>query len=304
MRTACLLSLLTLAPVLTALRAQSAGDTWEILYDGQTKILLQDARFTAGTRHLSWLVAADKSGKSKTKNLGPEYLEFREEKSTTFKDGIVTLIPVTSLLRLEYEPDKKLVRAVVKQPGDKDLTLVGSTKFTGINKFTLDGTAAKAEVGVAGALQFKDGFMTVPIRGFAQSGAKPVEMPTGDKSVIVTQDKEKTEHAVSGLMPLYRVGAGQKLASVLMFQKVGQIDVTKLAVLRQLPPADKKQTISHEYEVTQAGGEKQRLTLLEKTQLDDNQPAVLIGLVGRVAAGFKLFPPHTITEVRFEGMSE
>jgi hypothetical protein len=300
-RSSCVFFVLCLPAML---RAQSADDAWEILYDGQTKIHLKDAHFTAGTRHLSWLVAADKSGKSKTKNLGPEYLEFREEKSTTFKDGIVTLIPVASLVRLEYDLDKKLVRAIVKQAGDKDLDLVGSTKFTGINKFALDGSAAKAEVGVAGALQFKDGFMAVPIRGFAQSGAKPVEMPTGGKAVIVAQDKEKTEHAVSGLMPLYRVSAGQKLASVLMFQKVGQIDVKTLAVLRQVPPADKKQTISHQYEVTQAGGEKQRLTLLEKTQLDDNQPAVLIGLVGRVAAGFKLFPPHTITEVRFEGMSE
>jgi hypothetical protein len=91
---------------------------------------------------------------------------------------------------------------------------------------------------------------------------------------------------------------------VLMFQKVGQIDIAKLAHLRQLPSADKKQTISHDYEVTETGGEKQKLTLLEKTQLNDTQPAVLVGFVGRVAAGYKMFPPHTIGEVRFDGAKE
>ncbi|MCI0682195.1 MAG: hypothetical protein L0Y71_08830 [Gemmataceae bacterium] len=141
--------------------------------------------------------------------------------------------------------------------------------------------------------------MKVPVRGFAQHGAKPAPAPAGRGAVVVAQDKEKTEHPVQGLTALYRAGAGQKLASVLMFQKVGQIDLGKLALLRQIPLPGKKQTIAHDYEVTELGGEKQKFTLLDKTQLDDNQPAVLVGLVGRVAAGWKLFPPHTISEVRF-----
>ena len=299
-----LLWLIVLGSASLALGAQSADDVWEILYDGQIKIALKDAHFTAGTRHLSWLAATVKAAQPKAKSLGPEYLEFREEKSTTFKDGIITLIPVASLQRLDYDHDKKLVRAVVKQAGDQDLNLVGSTKFVGINKFSLDGAAAKTEVGVAGALQFQDGLMRIPFRGMLHPDAKPVAAPTGRGAVVIAQDKEKTEHQVQALTPLYRVGAGQKLASVLMFQKVGQIDVTKLALLRQLPAPDKKQTVSHEYEVTQAGGAKQKLTLLENTQLEDNQKAVLLGLVGRVAAGFKLFPSHTIAEVRWEGKED
>jgi hypothetical protein len=84
-----------------------------------------------------------------------------------------------------------------------------------------------------------------------------------------------------------------------MFQKIGQIDVAKIAGLVQLPPA-KKQTASTDYEITLTDGKKETLTLLEKTALDDNQPAQLIGLVGRTAAGWKLFPPHTIAAVRWE----
>jgi hypothetical protein len=148
-------------------------------------------------------------------------------------------------------------------------------------------------------LKLQDGLIALPFRGVVQADATPVDAVQGRAAVVIAQDKEKTEHKVHGLTPLYRVGTGQRLAQVLMFQKVGQLDVAKLALLRQLP-ADKKGTISHDYEVTQTSGDKQKLTLLEKTQLNDNQAALLTGLVGRTAAGFKLFPPHTIGEVRWE----
>ena len=280
--------------------AQESENSWQILVDAHTKVPFKDARFTAGTRHLGWLVESDRPANPKAKNPGPEYLEFREEKSTTFKDGILTWIPLASLAGLEFDHDKKLVRAAVKQADGKDLVLVGSTKFVGINKFSVEGSTGKTEIGIGGALQLQDGLLKTPFRGLMHEGARPVIVPAGRGAVVIAQDKEKSEHKVYGLAGLYRVGAGQKLASVLMFQKIGQLDLAKVTVLRQLPPTDKKQTVSHDYDVTFADGDKQRLTLLEKTQLSDNQPATLVGLVGRVPAGFKLFPPHTIAEVRFE----
>ncbi len=306
MRSTLMLLLVWLALLPAALRAQPDGDAWEVLYDGKVKIVLKDAHFTAGTRHLSWLVTDDKPAKTKTKTpAGPEYLEFREDKTPMYTDDIVTYIPVGSLQRLEYDHEKKLVRVTVKQAGDTDLTLVGSTKYANINKFSLDGTALKkADLGVEGALQFQDGRMKVPFRGFINPAAKPVEAPTGRAAVVVARDKEKTQHKVQGLMPLYKVGAGQKLASVLMFQKIGQLDVSKIAALRQLPPTDKKQTYSHDYEVTQIGGDKEKLTLLDATQLEGNTKAVLVGLVGRVPAGYRLFPASIIAEVRFDVKSE
>ncbi|MCI0682196.1 MAG: hypothetical protein L0Y71_08835 [Gemmataceae bacterium] len=87
--------------------AQPAEHGWEVLYDPQVTLRMKDARFTAGTRQLSW------------KDPGREHLEFREEKSTTYKDGIVTYVPVASLARIEYDHDKKLVRVSVKQTGGK-----------------------------------------------------------------------------------------------------------------------------------------------------------------------------------------
>lgn len=298
----------TLAPILCivviplTLPVQLLAGDWEVVYDGKTKFRLKDARFTAGTRQLSWLAADDKAATTKAKGpAGPEYLEFREEQSTSYKDGIVTYIPVASLVSLEYDHDKRTSRIAVKQAGETELTLIGSTRFVGINKFSLEGTAlAKADVSVEGTLQFQDGLMKTPVRGFVHHAAKPLEAPSGRAALIVAQDKEKSSHMVRNLMPLYKVGAGQKRAAVLMFQKIGQIDIAKLSGLRQLPPPSKKLNFSHEYEATLLGGDKQTLTLLDSTQLEGGQKATLIGLVGRVAAGYKLFPPHTIAEIRFE----
>src|SRR6185436_8214691 len=45
--------------------------------------------FSAGTRRLSWLLEP-----KLPKANGPECLEFREEKSTTYQNGIATLIPL------------------------------------------------------------------------------------------------------------------------------------------------------------------------------------------------------------------
>ena len=296
----CSMTLLALSsPILLS---QSGDDAWEIIHDAQTKIRLTEARFSAGTRRLSWLAVEEKSAKAKSKApAGPEYLEFREDKTPMYTDDVVTYIPLVSVMRLEYEHEKKLVRVTVKQAGDKDLTLAGPTKYANINKFSLDAAvAAKSDLTLDGALQIQDGRMKVPFRGLIHGGAKPVAAPTGRSATVIVRDMEKTPHQVHGLAPLYKVGAGQKLASVLMFQKIGQLDLSKIASLRQLPPTDKKQTYSHEYEVTQAGREKEMLTLLDVTQLDGNAKATLVGLVGSVPAGYKLFPMAIIAEVRFD----
>src|SRR5579872_3738653 len=72
---------------------------------------LKTWKFTSGTRKLSWLAAADKEADPKDKPdgketaqpkappkaqpaAGPEALEFREENSTNFREGIMTFVPL------------------------------------------------------------------------------------------------------------------------------------------------------------------------------------------------------------------
>jgi len=52
--------------------------------------------------------------------------------------------------------------------------------------------------------------------------------------------------------------------------------------------------------VTLRDGEKHVLTLLTKVELEGTKSATLAGLLGRVAVGYKLFPAHTIAELRLE----
>jgi hypothetical protein len=302
-RSACALFLI-LGSVAEKADAQTGQPSvWEIVYDGDTVIRLEQAHFTSGTRPLAWLAETAKTT-GKKPPAGPEHLEFREENSTSFKDGIVTYVPLPSLLRLEYDHDKKRVRAICVQADGKEVTLVGTTKYAGINKFHVEGTAAAAAVKLpAGPAVVQDGLLKTPIRGIRLRAngpeVKPALPPLDRIVTLIGQDKDKSAHQVTELTALYRVGGGQRVAPVLMFQKVGQLDLRKLRALKQLPPS-KKQNIAHDYEVTLADGVKQTLTLLDKTTLDDNQPAQLVGLVGRVSVGWKLFPPHTIASVHLD----
>ena len=89
-----------------------------------------------GTRRLPWLG----EGKAKTKT-APEFLEFREEKSTTYKDGVLTLVPLASVKKLDYDNAKQTVTLTVARADGKDEVLAGTTKFVGINKLVLEGDA-------------------------------------------------------------------------------------------------------------------------------------------------------------------
>lgn len=276
-------------------------DAWEV-DAGKTTLRLTFARFSSGTRNLAWLTEPIKPpAKAKP---GPEHLEFREDNSTFFNDGIVTYVPLANLLSLEYDHDKKVVRALCVSGEGKKVVLTGTTKFVGINKFTVEGELQPATLDLSGGMTvIADGALKTPIRGIRLRAAADVPpavaAPPGRLATVVGQDKEKSEHPVGDLRPLYRMGASQRRAPVLMFQKIGQLDVGEIVSLKHLPPP-KKQNVAHDYEVTLKNGQTHTLTLLEATTLDDNQPAQLIGLVGRVAAGWKLFPPHTIGAVRFE----
>ena len=87
-----------------------AGTGILTVIDGTGKdIQLKNWRITNGTRMLIL------SGKSKT---GGEFLEFREDKSTVYKDGILTLVPLTSIRSMDYDPGKKAVT----------VTLLGQSK--------------------------------------------------------------------------------------------------------------------------------------------------------------------------------
>src|SRR5262249_49329875 len=140
--------------ILSAADAPEPGKSGPLLIvDGAGKEQKIKAwKFSQGTRHLTWLAppaaekpepkAKDKNGKAPPAKarpaIGPEALEFRDEHSTNFVDGILTLVPLDRIRSLDYDADKQSVSLKLLAFGGGDETLAGTTKFRGINKLTIE----------------------------------------------------------------------------------------------------------------------------------------------------------------------
>jgi hypothetical protein len=87
-----------------------------------------------------------------------------------------------------------------------------------------------------------------------------------------------------------------RVVPYLMFKKTVKVDMDKLASLRFVPSVDKKKA-STDYEVTLKDGAKHTLSLLTSVETDKKK-MMLVGLIGRVEVGYKLFSTDAISEFR------
>ncbi|HYT91652.1 MAG TPA: hypothetical protein VEL76_23265 [Gemmataceae bacterium] len=291
-------------PLLSAQEpAKGTGPTLTVVDHNGKEVKLQTWKFLVGTRRVSWMAPAapkvDKKGEKTP--AGVEVLEFRDDKSTTYKDGILTLIPLTSLKKLEYDHEKKTVEVTYLATGEngpEEMSLTGSTRFIGINKLEVEAETDLGELGKA-AMKFQGG-SSKGVHSLTFSTPKPVPAPTGRRAIIIGRDKEQTGHKIADIQALYLAEKGrEQLSSTLHFKTTVKIDLAKLEKLRNVPPADAKTEWGPDYEVTLKDGKQLTLTLLQKTNTKEGGAGVLKGLVGRVPAGYKLFPLHTIVEVRY-----
>jgi hypothetical protein len=257
-------------------------------------------KFTVGTRPLSWLAPAaldkDRGAEPKlAKPTGPEALEFREDDSTLYEDGILTLIPLDRLRSLDFDNEKEIATAkvAVGPKADDDATLTGPTQYKGINKIVLEADVDKGDMGVA-AFKYLGG-LPKGVRGLHFPAPKaPPAAPPGRPAVVTTVYKDKkTTHKVADLQPLYHTADGEQLSPVLWFKKTLKLDVAKMQKIAVTEADDEAA-----WTVTDKDGEQTLTPLLKPTI--DGKPAVLLGLLGRVPVGYKLFPAHTISEVEFD----
>ena len=285
-------------------KAADAGTL--VVIDGAGKEQkLKTWKFTAGTRHLSWLAPAPEKEEAGAKKVpgggrkptaGPEALEFREENSTTYLDGVLTLVPLDRLRALDYDDkDGVTVRVAVSDKAEADEVLKGTTRFQDINKLTIDAEVDKGDLGVA-EIKYLGG-VAKGIRGLRFPAPKASAAPAAGRTASVTvDDKQKGPYKVLDLQALYRLDDGsERLEPTLMFKKTLKVDVGKVKTLRA---AGKPGRDEVPFGVTLKDGEEETLTLLKNVTLGD-KPATLEGLLGRVPAGYKLFPPHTLAEVQF-----
>ncbi len=270
-------------------------------------------KFTAGVRRLSWLAPDDKpatekpgaKGKTATKPpgrpaaVGPEALVVRDELKIHFLAGVTSFVPLDRIrsLRFDNEKDTMTVRVAVGPKEEDDVTLTGTTAYKGINKLTLAAEVDKGEAGVA-ELTYQGGVPRGNIKEIRFPAPKVQPEKPGRAAVVTTMDKDvKKLHKVSELLPLYLMPSGrEKTLTTLMFRKTLKIDVAKLKKI-VAGTADSDDIV---WQVAQKDGEDASLTLLESMPVAGGT-ARLVGLVGRVPAGWRLFPVRRINAVQFDG---
>jgi hypothetical protein len=273
---------------------------------------LKSWKFVAGTRHLGWLAPAPardkdekpaekptRGGKPQAADAGPEAVEFRDEHSTTLKNGVLTLLLPQHLRSLEYDAEKQTATAnvFVGEKADGDLTFTGSTKYQGINKITIEAEVDKGEAGIA----------EVKFLGGSAKGVRAIRFPApkappevkGRPAFVTVEDEGKTHaDAVNDLQPLYRLDDGsERLLPALMFKKTLKLDVSKIAHIKaEGRDADGAGT---ECRVSTKDGEEQTYTLLKSATID-GKAATLEGLVGTIRGGYKLYPAATLSEMHLD----
>ncbi len=261
-------------------------------------------RFTRGTTKLTWLVAEEKPAPKKEEKPAPkaiaagppEALIFRDDLRVHFEEGAVALIPLDRLRALDFDAEKKTVTARVATSGKgEDVVLTGSTRYAAINQLTIEADVDLGEAGVA-SLTFQGGGARNSIRGIRFPGPRVPAQVAGRPAVVVAVDKSiKRAHKVSDLTPLYQVGRGaEKLMPALMFKKTLKLDVSKIKKIVAPSPDDREVV----WEVTH-GENALSLTLIERPTFGERRME-LRGLLGKSAVGYRLFPPHAISEVIFD----
>jgi len=266
----------------------AADEPNPIITDSAGKELtLKRWKITGGTRKLSWV-----EGK-------PEAFEVRELGSTSFKDGITTLVPMSRVESVVWDYEKETMTVGV---AGLEKPLVGSTKYREINTLTFEADVDQGKSGVA-SVRFRGGVAKGGIRGVRFPGAKAPSdaKPTGGAFAFTVPPEGKSKaapavHNANGVQALYRLAPGnEKPLSYVVFKKTLQVDLADIKELNVGTYNAKDRTA--ECELKRKDGSELSVTLLGTIQID-NKPAVLEGLIGAVPAGYRLFPIHTFS--RFE----
>jgi hypothetical protein len=294
--------------------AKSDAEPLIVLDSAGKEVKLKTWKITAGTRHLAWLASADKDdpkekpakdkgGKAAPKGkptLGPEAFELREMDSTKFAEGVLTLVPLERLRSLAYDNEKKTI-AVQAATGPKDgdkVTLTGETGFkTPVNVIIIDSTIDKGEQGIAEVKYI--GGEEKGIKGVKFPATKVEALPPGRPALLSTRRDSgggMTEHKIRDFQPLFRLADGKEtLSPTLYFKATLKIDMAKIIHITRTA-GQQGETV---WVISVKGADDETLTLLT-TPLIDGKAATLAGFIGRVPAGYKLFPAQIIQEVEFD----
>ncbi len=267
---------------------------------------LKTWKFSEGVRRLGWLAAPNKETKKDdakddkkqpTKAEGLEALEIREDNSTNWKIGVVTLVPLTRVKSIDYDIDKKtvVVHVALEGKGDMEEMLGGTTEYADSNRITIEAEVDKGDMGVLEEKYL--GGSPKGIRGIRFPAPKMDAAPIGGRPAVITVADKRGKHSfkVQDVQALYKSEAGEKVLSVLVFKKSFKVEMSKISKITcEMVGA----TSDWVWQVALPEEEK-TLTLLNKPTID-GKVLELEGLLARVKVGYKLIPLHTIQEIDFD----
>jgi hypothetical protein len=273
--------LLAVAAVVAQPPAESSSPV--VTDAGGKEVILKKWHITGGTRKLAWL--ADK----------PECFELRETGSTTFKDGVLTFVPLRRIQSIKYDYEKETCAVAV---AGLDQPLAGTTRFKDINTITVEAEIDKGKSGVAD-LRYRGGIIKGGIKEIKFPDAKAGEAPAKGELfsfAIVPEAKGKSGVVMTAnnAQALYRLADGSESPRTwLVFKKTLKVELADIKSMHVGEFNVKDKTA--ECEVETKDGMQLSVTLLTAASID-GKPATLIGLLGDVPAGWKLFPVHTLQQ--------
>jgi hypothetical protein len=253
------------------------------------EIKVESLKFGVGTRRLAWL--ADPKGDTEEAKKGPLVLEVREPHSTSYKKGIVTYVPAGSVESIKYDYDKLVATLAVK---GLDTPLAGTLQYRGINVLGLSGTADGKAVSFSGGALTKGNIKSVAFPG---ATAVPERKGTSAWQIEIDHPAAKNPTLrVGELKFLYQFPGGMEvLTDAVTVHKSEPLKMDSSVKLYTTLAVDPNtQVIAAEVQV----GDKERVVVIMPTIEKDGKTGTLIGMVGEVDAGWKLFPLHTIKNMK------
>lgn len=256
--------------------------------DGK-EIKVTGLKFGTGTRRLVWL--ADPNGSTEDAKKGPLVLELREPHSTTYSKGIVTYVPVGSIESIKYDYDKQVSSVSVKGLTEP---LVGTLQYKGINVLSFSGSADGE------AKTFSGGSFTKGhIKAVAFPDAKPVTPKKGGSPWLIQIDHPKAENPTlkaENFKFLYLfAGSGEVLTEAVTLRKGESLKLDE--TVKAFTPLAVDQN-THMAAVEVQIGDAEKIVIIPLQLEKDGKTGTLVGLVGEVDAGWKLFPLHTIKSTK------
>ena len=272
---------------LTAWADDPPADTATVTDAAGKEVKLVSFKPTAGVRRLAWL--ADPKSQGDEARKGPFALELREPHSTTFSKGVVTLVPLSGIESIRYDYDKHTMAVSVKGLTEP---LAGTLQYKGINVLSFDADVG----GITG--KFTGGVPGTGIKSIALRGAKPLAArPSGGAAWNVQIVQPLANHPtllVRNLKPLFAFPNGSEvLLDAIPARKGDAVSLTTHGFKRLEILAVDPNTQLAALEVHPEDG-AERVVMVPLTLEQDKKAATLVGLLGEVDAGWKLFPLHTI----------